>query len=80
MFDPISYRGESAHTERLFIADKTLDSPYDFFLSECHFAHTARFFIGAIVCDNGRRGPIVGLLHSDFYRNGVRAHEPFFLS
>ena len=23
-------------------------------------AHTDRFFIGAIVCDNSRRGPIVG--------------------
>ena len=32
----------------------------------CHLAHTARFFIGAIVCDNGRRGHIVGLRHSDF--------------
>ena len=26
-----------------------------FLLSECHVAHKARFFIGAVVCDNGRR-------------------------
>ena len=37
-----------SHTDRLFIADKTSDLPYD--LLECHLAHTAWFFIGAIVC------------------------------
>ena len=41
------YQSESAHTDRLFIADKTSDLHYDF-LSECHLAHTARFFIGVI--------------------------------
>ena len=29
-------------------------------------AHTDRFFIGVIVSDNSRRGPIVGWRHSDF--------------
>ena len=54
---------ESAHTNQLFIADKTSDPPYDF-LSECHLAHTTRFFIRIIVLDNGRRGPIVISRHS----------------
>ena len=31
------------------------------FFSDQKSAHTDRFFIGAIVCDNNRRGPIVGL-------------------
>ena len=36
--------------------------------------HTAGFFTGAIVCDNGRRGPIVGLSHSDFLSSEVSTH------
>ena len=54
----ILYRSEKAHMDRLFIAVKTSDLPHDF-LSVCHLAHTARFFIGAIVCDNGRRDSII---------------------
>ena len=37
---PIFYRSESAHTARLFIAEKTSDLPYNF-LSKCHLANTA---------------------------------------
>ena len=40
---------ESAHTDRLFITDKTWDLPCDF-LSECHLAHTARFFSRELLC------------------------------
>ena len=36
------------------------------YFSDQKSAHTDRFFIRAIVCDNSRRGPIVGWRHSDF--------------
>ena len=77
--------GRKLNTDRFFvvrsseekIADKTSDLPYDFLL-KCHLAHTARFVIGAIVCDNGRRCPIVGLLHSDFLSDwGQRTRTDF---
>ena len=53
---------ESAYTDRTFYRRQNIGTTLRF-LSECHLADTARFFIGAIVCDNGRRGPIVCLRH-----------------
>ena len=41
--DLILNRNKSAYTIQFFIADKKSDLPNDFF-SECHLAHTARFF------------------------------------
>ena len=50
------------------------------FLSECHLAHTARFFIRVIVLDNDRRGPVVGLRHSDFLSHWSQRTRTDFLS
>ena len=41
-------------------------------------AHKDWFFIGAIVCDINRRGPIVGWRHSDYFLGLKSAHTDRF--
>ena len=50
------------------------------FISEQKSAHTDRLFIGAIVCDNSRRGLIVGWRHSDFLSDWSQRTRTDFLS
>ena len=56
----------SAH-DRFFCRTQLREKIGPIFTSDQKWAHTDRFFIGAIVCDNNRRGPIVGWHHSDFF-------------
>ena len=56
---PIFSRTESTHMTDFLSQAAPRKNRTDFF-SDQKSAHTDRFFIGAIVCNNNRRGPIVG--------------------
>ena len=55
--------GVSQLTRTDFLSQTKHRTYLTIFLSECHLAHTARFFYRSYC----RRGPIVGLQHSDFF-------------
>ena len=74
---PSSFRSSVFYIAYTYKIESVTLQPYDF-VSECHLAHTARFFIGVIVLDNGRRDPIVGQRHSDIFRTEVNAYSPIF--
>ena len=63
---PNFYRSESAHTDRLFIADKTSDLPYHFFYRSLIWRTRPDFLSELLCCGNCRRGPIIGLRQFDF--------------
>ena len=54
-------RTKSAQTTDFLSQAAPRKNRTDFF-SDQKSAHTDRLFIGAIVCDNSRRGPIVGCI------------------
>ena len=56
---PIFSRTKSAQTTDFLSQAAPRKNRTDFF-SDQKSGHTDRFFIGALVCDNSRRGPIVG--------------------
>ena len=50
----------SQRTRPIFCRKQLREKIGAIFFSDQKSVHTDRFFIGAIVCDNSRRGPIVG--------------------
>ena len=72
------FLGLSQRTRPIFCRKQLREKNRTDFFSDQKSAYTDRLFIGAIVCDNSRRGIIVGWRHSDFYRTEVSAHGPNF--